>query len=96
VSGPSAGWARGGGAGTGTGARAPGQPPVRQTGPQPAARPSGSQPPVQPPAGPRQTTGNGWPTGVSRTRSEPSNGAAGGAAKPSAAPFWARSRRRSK
>jgi len=93
VSGPSAGWARTGAAGAGTGgARGPSQPPVRQTGPQPAARPSGS-----PPApAPRQTTGSGWPTGVSRTRSEPPNGAAGGAGKPPAAPFWARSRRRSK
>ena len=32
-----AGWARNGGAGTGTGARGPAQPPVRRTGPMPAA-----------------------------------------------------------
>jgi hypothetical protein len=100
VSGPSAGWARSGAAGAGTGgARGPAQPPVRQTGPQPAARPSGAQPAVRqgPPAqAPRPTTGSGWPTGVSRPRSDSSNGAAGGAGKPPAAPFWSRSRRRSK
>jgi len=102
VSGPSAGWARSGATGTGTGARQSGsQPALRQTGPQPAVRQS--SPPAQPPrpatgsAPPRRpTTGSTWPTGVSRTRSEPSNGAAGAAGKPAATPFWARSRRRSK
>jgi len=102
VSGPSAGWARSGATGTGTGARQSGsQPALRQTGPQPAVRQS--SPPAQPSraatgsAPPRRpTTGSTWPTGVSRTRSEPSNGAAGAAGKPAATPFWARSRRRSK
>jgi hypothetical protein len=91
VSGPSAGWARSGATGTGTGARGAAQPPVRQTGPQPAVR----QGPPSAQAS-RPATGSTWPTGASPTRSGPSNGAAGGAAKPSAAPFWARSRRRSK
>ena len=83
VSGPSAGWARGGAAGTGTGARGPAQPPIRQGGaPAPTSRPA---------------AGSGWPAGASRTRSESSTGgAAGGAGQPAAAPFWARSRRRSK
>ena len=102
VSGPAAGWARSGATGTGTGARQSGaQPALRQTGPQPAVRQS--SPPAQPPraatgsASPRRPTGGStWPTGVSRTRSEPSNGAAGAAGKPAATPFWARSRRRSK
>jgi hypothetical protein len=85
-----AGWARGGTAGTGTGARRPAQPPVRHTaaGPPPAVR--------QGPA-PRGTTGSAWPDSATRLRSgESSNGTAGGAAQPPAAPFWARSRRRSK
>jgi TrbL/VirB6 plasmid conjugal transfer protein len=102
VSGPSAGWARSGATGTGTGARQSGaQPALRQTGPQSAVRQS--SPPAQPSrpatgsAPPRRpTTGGTWPTGVSRTRSEPSNGAAGATGKPAATPFWARSRRRSK
>ena len=100
AAGPSAGWARGGGAGTGAGARGPAQPPVRQSGAQPAVRQSGAQPAVRqggptPPAS-RPATGSSWPTGVSRTRSESPNGAAGGAGKPPATPFWSRSRRRSK
>jgi hypothetical protein len=102
TSGPSAGWARSGATGTGTGARQSGaQPTLRQTGPQPAVRQS--SPPAQPSrpatgsAPPRRpTTGSTWPTGVSRTRSEPSNGATGATGKPAATPFWARSRRRSK
>jgi hypothetical protein len=98
AAGPSAGWARGGGAGAG--ARGPAQPPVRQSGAQPAVRQSGAQPAVRqggptPPAS-RPATGSSWPTGVSRTRSESPNGAAGGAGKPAATPFWSRSRRRSK
>jgi hypothetical protein len=81
ASGPSAGWARSGAAGTGTGARGPAQPPVRQGGaPAPTSRP---------------TTGS-WPGGSAGTRSGASNGAGGGAGKPPAAPFWSRSRRRSK
>jgi TrbL/VirB6 plasmid conjugal transfer protein len=100
ASGPSAGWARNGAAGTGTGARGPTQPPVRQSGAQPALRQSGAQPAVRqggpPPPASRPATGNSWPTGVSRTRSETPNGAAGGTGKPPATPFWSRSRRRSK
>jgi hypothetical protein len=81
-----AGWARGGATGTSTGARRPGQPPVRHGG-------TGAPPPVR--QGP--APGSAWPNGVTRPRSgESSNGAAGGAGQPSAAPFWARSRRRSK
>ncbi len=101
VSGPSAGWARSGATGTGTGARQSGaQPALRQTGPQPAVR-QGRAPaqPSRPATGnapPRPASGSTWPTGVSRTRSEPSNGAAGATGKPAATPFWARSRRRSK
>jgi hypothetical protein len=85
-----AGWARGGTAGTGTGGRRSAQPPVRHSaaGPPPAVR--------QGPA-PRGATGSAWPDGAARPRSgESSNGTAGGAAQPPAAPFWARSRRRSK
>jgi hypothetical protein len=94
ASGPSAGWARSGAAGTGTGTRQSGaQPTLRQSGAQPAVR----QGPAPAPARTsRPTTGSGWPTGASSTRSGSSNGAAGGAAKPPATPFWARSRRRSK
>jgi hypothetical protein len=90
-----AGWARGGAAGTGgTGTRRPAQPPVRHGG-------TGAPPPVRQgpaPAPPsRGTTGTTWPGGATRTRSgESSNGTAGGAGQPPAAPFWARSRRRSK
>ena len=81
ASGPSAGWARSGAAGTGTGARGQAQPPVRQGGaPAPTSRP---------------TTGS-WPGGSAGTRSGSSNGAGGGAGKPPATPFWSRSRRRSK
>jgi hypothetical protein len=90
ASGPSAGWARSGAAGTGTG--------TRQSGAQPTLRQSGAQPAVRQGPAPtsRPTTGSGWPGGAGSTRSGSSNGAAGGAAKPPAAPFWARSRRRSK
>jgi hypothetical protein len=92
VSGPSAGWARSGAAGTGTGVRQSGaQPTLRQSGAQPAVRQGPAPAPTS-----RPTTGSGWPTGASSTRSGSSNGAAGGTAKPPAAPFWARSRRRSK
>jgi hypothetical protein len=86
-----AGWARGGAAGTGTGARRPAQPPVRSgTGAPPAVR-QGPAPTS------RSTAGSAWPSGATRPRSgESANGAAGGAAQPPAAPFWARSRRRSK
>jgi hypothetical protein len=100
ASGPSPGWARNGAAGTGTGARGPTQPPVRQSGAQPALRQSGAQPAVRqggpPPPASRPATGSSWPTGVSRTRSETPNGAAAGTGKPPATPFWSRSRRRSK
>jgi TrbL/VirB6 plasmid conjugal transfer protein len=87
VSGPSAGWARSGGAaGAGTGARGPSQPPVRQGGaPAQAPRPTTSRPP----------TGS-WPGGSAGTRSGSSNGTGGGAENPSPTPFWSRSRRRSK
>ena len=84
-----AGWARSGATGTGTGARRPAQPPARQGGP----------PPVRqgPAPASRGNTGSSWPGGATRPRSgESSNGAAGGAGQPAAAPFWARSRRRSK
>jgi hypothetical protein len=94
ASGPAAGWARSGAAGAGTGARGPAQPPVRNSGAQPAVRQGPA--PAAPPSTSRQTTGSGWPTAASRPRSEPSNGTAGTAAKPAAAPFWSRSRRRSK
>jgi hypothetical protein len=94
VSGPSAGWARSGAAGTGTGARGPAQPPVRQGGaPAPTSRPaagSGAPPPAS-----RPTTGS-WPGGSAGARSGSSNGAGGGAERPPAPPFWSRSRRRSK
>jgi hypothetical protein len=102
ANGPSAGWARSGATGTGSGVRQSGaQPALRQTGPQPAVRQGRvtAQPPRPasgnaPPS--RSASGSTWPTGVSRTRSEPSNGATGATGKPAAAPFWARSRRRSK
>jgi len=89
-----AGWARGGVTGTGTGARRPAQPPVRHTG-------AGAPPPVRQGPAPgstsRGSTGGAWPDGVTRHRSgESSSGTAGGAGQPPAAPFWARSRRRSK
>ena len=80
---PPAGWARGGTAGTGT-ARRPAPPsapsPTRQNGAAgPAARPA---------------NGSSWPNGAGRTRSgDSANGAAGGGAKPPAAPFWSRPRR---
>jgi hypothetical protein len=94
VSGPSAGWARSGAAGTGTGARGPAQPPVRQGGaPASTSRPatgSGAPPPAS-----RPTTGS-WPGGSAGARSGSSNGAVGGAERPPATPFWSRSRRRSK
>jgi hypothetical protein len=104
VSGPAAGWARNGAAGTGTGARGSAQPPVRTSGAQPALRQSGAQPAVRqggpppppPPPASRPATGSSWPTGVSRTRSESPNGTAAGTGKPPATPFWSRSRRRSK
>ena len=95
ASGPAAGWARSGAAGAGTGARGSAQPPARQGGPAAPASP----PPVRQGGAPAPTsrppTGNGWTGGASRTRSQSSNGLAG-EAKPPAAPFWARSRRRSK
>jgi hypothetical protein len=87
-----AGWARSGATGTGTGARRPAQPPVRQGG-------AGTPPPVRqgPAPSSRGSAGSAWPGGATRPRSgESSNGAAGGAGQPAAAPFWARSRRRSK
>ncbi len=94
ASGPSAGWARSSAAGASAGARGPATPPVRHSGAQPAVR----QGPAPAPApAPQRTTGSGWPAGASRTRSESSNGAAGAAGQPAAAPpFWSRSRRRSK
>jgi hypothetical protein len=82
-SGPPAGWARGGAAGTGT---------VRRPAP-PAAQPPGRQNGTAAPA-PRPSNGTNWPTAAGRTRSgDSSSGAAGGGAKPPAAPFWSRSRR---
>ena len=88
-----AGWARGGATGTGTGARRPAQPPVRQGG-------AGTPPPVRqgpaPGSASRGSTGSAW-SGATRPRSgESSNGAGEGAGQPAAVPFWARSRRRSK
>jgi TrbL/VirB6 plasmid conjugal transfer protein len=81
ANGGAAGWARNGGANTGTGARGPAQPPARRTGPMPAAptsaapvpsppvRRSGPAPaPAQPPPPPAPTA--------------------------PATPFWSRSRRR--
>jgi len=91
VNGPSAGWARSGAAGTGTGARGSAQPPARQTGPQPAVRQGPAPAPTSRPA-----TGNRWPATASPTRSESPGRSAGGAGQPPAAPFWARSRRRAK
>jgi hypothetical protein len=87
-----AGWARSGATGAGTGARRPAQPPVRQGA-------AGAPPPVRQGPAPtsRGAAGSGWPGGATRPRSgESSNGAAGGAGQPAPAPFWARSRRRSK
>ena len=87
-----AGWARSGATGTGTGARRPARPPDRQGG-------AGTPPPVRqgPAPSSRGSAGSAWPGGATRPRSgESSNGAAGGAGQPAAAPFWARSRRRSK
>ena len=85
---PTAGWARGGAAGTGTGARRPAQPPVRHGG----ARPRSAR--ARHPRRARGEREAAWPSGATRTRSgESSNGAAGGAGQPAAAPFWARSRR---
>jgi hypothetical protein len=93
ASGPAPGWARSSAAGASAGARGPATPPVRHSGAQPAVR----QGPAPTPAPtPPRTTGSGWPAGASRTRSESSNGATGTAGKPAAAPFWSRSRRRSK
>jgi len=92
ASGPSAGWARSGSSGTGTGARGPAQPPARQGG-------TPAQPPVRqgkapaPPSRPPTAT---WPAGSAGTRSESSNGSGGGAEKPPPPPFWSRSRRQSK
>jgi hypothetical protein len=76
-----AGWARNGGANTGTGARGPAQPPDRRTGPMPAAPTSAAPapPPVRRP-GPAPTA----PT----TQSAPPP------APTPATPFWSRSRRR--
>ncbi len=79
------------------GARGPAQPPVRQTGRsrRPGQRGAGGPPgPARAAAAPddrKRVAG-----GSSRPRSGSSNGAAGGAGKPPAAPFWSRSRRRSK
>ena len=74
---------------------APAPAPVRQGSPSAAAR----QAPARqgPPPAQRPATGSGWPGAVSRPRSESSSGTSGAAAPPpAAAPFWARSRRRSK
>jgi len=88
---PSAGWARSG-TGTGTGARG--------SSARPPARAGTTPPPVRqgspPPAASRPATGSSWPTAAGRSRAaDPATGSGGGAAKPPA-PFWARSRRRSK
>jgi hypothetical protein len=74
-----AGWARNSGAGTG--ARGPGQPPVRRTGPMPAAPTSAA--PTPPPV---RRTG---PAPAAPTQSPPPP-----APTPPATPFWSRSRRR--
>jgi TrbL/VirB6 plasmid conjugal transfer protein len=88
---PSAGWARSGASGTGTGARGPARPPARQGTTPPPVRQS-----TPPPAASRPPSGSTWPAGSARSRSADSaSGTAGGAAKP-AAPFWSRSRRQSK
>ncbi len=97
----SAGWARGGGGAGQSPARGTGQSPARgpaQAPPRAPAPPRTTPPPVRqgPAPASRPATGSGWPAGASRTRSESSGGTTGGAAKPDAAPFWARSRRRSK
>jgi hypothetical protein len=90
----SAGWARG--SATSGGARGSGQSPARGS----AQAPPRTPPPPAVRQGPapasRPATGSGWPAGASRARSGSSNAAAGGAANPPAAPFWSRSRRRSK
>jgi TrbL/VirB6 plasmid conjugal transfer protein len=52
ANGGAAGWARNGGANTGTGARGPAQPPARRTGPMPAAPTSPAPPPPVRRAGP--------------------------------------------
>jgi TrbL/VirB6 plasmid conjugal transfer protein len=75
-----AGWARNGGANTGTGARGPAEPPVRRTGPMPAAPTSAPPPPV------RRT---GPAPAAPATQSPPVP-----APTPPATPFWSRSRRR--
>jgi hypothetical protein len=87
----SAGWARGG---TG-GARGPAQSPARGAAQAPPRTPP---PPVRqgPAPAARPATGSGWPGAASRPRSGSSDGAAGGAAKPAAAPLWSRTRRRPK
>jgi hypothetical protein len=90
--GGSAGWARGGATGSaGSGTRGPAQPPARRTGS--AATPPAAQ--SRPAAPARPASGGGWPGAAAPVRSgeSRSNGAAGGAAKPPAAPFWSRSRR---
>ncbi len=97
---PSAGWARSGATGTGTGARgsAP-RPPARQGTTPPPVRQSGPPPVRQgspPPAASRPKAASTWPTGATRPRSSDSSQPAGGGAAQPAAPFWARSRRRSK
>jgi type IV secretory pathway TrbL component len=82
-----AGWARNGGANTGTGARGPAEPPARRTGPMPAAPTSAAPRSAAPAPPPVRRTGPA-PTG-SATQSPPPP-----APTPPATPFWSRSRRR--
>jgi TrbL/VirB6 plasmid conjugal transfer protein len=72
--------------------------PARQASPPaPVRQGFPSAPARQGPSPARPASGSGWPGAVSRPRSESSNGTNGTAAPPpAAAPFWARSRRRSK
>jgi hypothetical protein len=80
-----AGWARNGGANTGTGARGPAEPPVRRTGPMPAAPTSTAPPPPVRRPGPAPTP---------PTRQSPPPPPPPPAPTSPATPFWSRSRRR--
>jgi hypothetical protein len=80
ANGGAAGWARNGGAHTGTGARGPSEPPARRTGPMPAAPTSAA-----PTAPPVRRTG---PAPTAPATPPPP------ASTPPATPFWSRSRRR--
>jgi hypothetical protein len=74
---------------------APAPAPPARSAPAPSrSAPAPARPAPAPPS--RPAPGSGWPTGATGTRSVSPNGAAGAAGKPATAPFWARSRRRSK